>query len=188
MKILHIDASIRKESRTRLLSNYLISKLDGDISYLSLTNENIPSLNEESLKKRDNLIYKKEFDNEIFKYARDFKDSDIIVITAPFYDLSFPSLLKTYFENINVSDLIFQYVDGFPKSLAKPKTIYYVTTSGGYIDNLEFSYGYVKSLGEAFYNAKEVILIKAEGLDIDYDKVDEIIDLKKKEIDKMFGK
>ena len=44
-------------------------------------------------------------------YAKDFVKSDIIVVAAPYWDLSFPSVLKVFFEHINILKLVFDYSD-----------------------------------------------------------------------------
>ena len=49
-KILHLDASISKNSRTKELANYLISKLDGEVTYLKLANNGFAPLSLERLK------------------------------------------------------------------------------------------------------------------------------------------
>ncbi|MGN0989033.1 MAG: NAD(P)H-dependent oxidoreductase [Eubacteriales bacterium] len=36
----------------------------------------------------------------MFSYAKQFESVDVIVIFAPYWNLSFPASLKTYIENI----------------------------------------------------------------------------------------
>lgn len=45
----------------------------------------------------------------MFKYAHEFANADLIVIAAPFWDLSIPALLKVYIENIAVDGITFEY-------------------------------------------------------------------------------
>ena len=54
----------------------------------------------ETLKKRTALIESGDYSDRMFDYAKQFASADTIVIAAPYWDLSFPALLKTYFENI----------------------------------------------------------------------------------------
>ncbi|MBO4666668.1 MAG: NAD(P)H-dependent oxidoreductase [Bacilli bacterium] len=185
-KILHLDASISKNSRTKELANYLISKLDGEVTYLKLANNGFAPLSGDKLIWRDELIAKKDFHDPYFDRAKLFRDSDIVVITAPFYDLSFPSSLKVFFENINVIDLLFTYLpDGSIKSLCVPKKIYYVTTAGGAIHNNEYSFGYIKSLAETFYNTTDCLFISAKNLDVVGQNVNQLLHIAKTEIDKL---
>ena len=107
------------------------------------------------------------YDDPLFSLGRDFANADTIVIAAPYYDLSFPAMLKQYFEQINVLGVTFTYSDaGVPKGLCKAKSLYYVTTAGGSIISDDFGFGYVKALANTFYGIEEVHQIKAEGLDI----------------------
>ena len=106
------------------------------------------------------------------------------MISAPYWDLSFPAILKTYFENINVNGITFSYSEqGYPISLCKAKKLIYITTAGGPIISDEFGFGYIKSLAENFYGIKDVIYIKAEGLDIYGANVPKILENVKQEID-----
>ena len=88
-KILYINSCVREESRTNKLANYLLSKLDGNIKEINLDKENIKPINSILLKKRDKLREVKDYSSDIFKYANDFKEADIIVISSPYWDLSF---------------------------------------------------------------------------------------------------
>ena len=186
MKILYINACVRDESRTNDLAQYALSKIEGEIEEINLNNEQIKPLSKDSLKLRDSLILENNYDNPFFDYAKQFAQADVIVISAPYWDLSFPALLKTYFENINVLGLTFSYSEqGFPISLCKAKKLIYITTAGGPIISDEFGFGYVKSLSENFYGIKDINYIKAEGLDIFGANIQEILDKAKKEIDKI---
>ena len=187
MKILYINACVRKESRTNKLAKYLLEKLNGNIKEINLDKENIKPIDSKLLKLRDELILNKNYSDDLFKYANDLKESDIVVIASPYWDLSFSSLLKIYFENINVVGLTFSYDDkGNPISLCHIKKIYYITTSGGYIMNDEFGFGYVKTMFNTFFDVKDIEYIKAEGLDIYGNNVDIIINNAKIDIDNLF--
>ena len=89
------------------------------------------------------------------------------MIAAPYWDLMFPAVLKTYFENVTVSGITFRYSDqGRPESLCKAKTLYYVTTSGGFIAENDFGFSYVKALAQNFFGIAYIHRYSAEGLDI----------------------
>ena len=185
MKILYINSCVRKESRTNILAKYLLSKLNGDIKELKLDNS-IKPLDEEALNKRQELQLNKKYDSKEFELAKEFRDSDIIVISSPHWDYSFSAILKVYFENINCNGVTFGYNDkGELYSLCKAKSLYYVTTSGGYIVNDEYSFGYVKALANSFFGIKDVKYIKAEGLDIEGNDSISILNKAKEEIDKI---
>ena len=165
--ILFINACARKESRTKELTDVVLSKLQGTITEVNLAKENIQPLNLERLNYRTDLISKKDFTNPIFDKAKQFAAADTIVIAAPFWDFSFPAMLKIYVENINVVGLLFRYTQtGTIEGLCKAKKIIYITTAGGPILNSDFGYGYIKYLCNNFYGIKDTTFIKAEGLDI----------------------
>ncbi len=186
MKILYVNACIRKESRTKTLADYLIGKLNGEIKEINLSKTYLSYIDEEFLKKRQSYISQNKFDDSMFSYAKDFASADIIIIAAPYYDLSFSSLLKIYIEHINVVKLVFDCSpNGEFIPLCKAQKLYYVTTKGGYCTD-DFGYEYIKSLCKEFYGIKDTVLIKAEGLDIEGSNTDKILNNAKLRIDSLF--
>ena len=186
MNILYINACVRKDSRTNKLAQYALSKLQGEVIEINLNSEKIAPLYQDRLSLRDDLIKNKNFDHPIFEYAKQFASSDIILISAPYWDLSFPAVLKTYIENINVNNITFSYSEkGYPVSLCKAKKLIYITTAGGPIISDEFGFDYIKALAENFYGIKDIVYIKAEGLDIYGANIQEILENAKKDIDKI---
>ena len=185
-KILFINSCIREKSRTFDLAQCVLKSLNGEVQEVSLNDEKIKPLTKLSLEKREILIRENEFSDEIFRYAKDFANSDTIVVAAPYWDLSFPSLLKIYFEQVAVCGITFRYDKGKAVSLCKAKKLIYVTTSGGPIfANLGFEY--IKTLAEKFYGIKDVVFFSAEGLDVLGANVEDIVNNAKKEIKKYFN-
>ena len=186
MNILYINACVRKDSRTNELAQYALNKLQGNIEEINLDFEKITPLYREQLELRDSLIKDKNDNHPMFKYAKQFASADIILISAPYWDLSFPAILKTYIENINVSGITFSYSEkGYPVSLCKAKKLIYVATSGGPIISDDFGFGYIKSLAENFYGINDINYIKAEGLDIYGANIQEILENAKKNIEQI---
>ena len=186
MNILYINACVRRFSRTNELAQFALSKLDGNIEEINLGCEKITPFYQEQLKLRDSLIKDKNYNHPMFKYAKQFASADVILISAPYWDLSFPAILKTYFENINVNGITFSYSEkGYPISLCKAKKLIYITTSGGPVISDAFGFGYIKSLAENFYGINDINYIKAEGLDIWGVNIQEILEKAKKDIDKV---
>lgn len=185
--ILFINACVRKESRTKILAEYLLEKLDRDIVECDLQQEGLAMLDGNRLSVRDEALRKGDIDHPILKYAKQFAEAECIVIAAPYWDLSFPALLKAYLEQICVSGITFVYgEDGRPHSLCKAKSLYYVTTAGGPIFADQFGFGYVEALSKSFFGIENVQCIKAEGLDIIGADVSDILCDAKKKIDLMF--
>lgn len=165
--VLFVDACVRVDSRTKKLAEAFLKKLGDSVIHVALEKISFGVTDESYLKKRDDLIAKGEYDNDMFDLARQFAKADTIVIAAPYWDLSFPAMLKQYIETINVLGITFEYTaDGFPKGLCKADKLYYIMTAGGSYVPEEFGFGYVKALAQNFYGIKEVEIIKAIGLDI----------------------
>lgn len=184
-RILFINACVRENSRTLEITKYVVDKLCGEVCEINLKKENLKPLDGELLEIRERLVSENDFSDDIFKYAKEFAYADTIVIAAPYWDLTFPSLLKVYLENITVSGITFKYEKGIPKGLCKAKRLIYVTTSGGQI-YFNFGFDYVKALAENFYGIKDILFFKAENLDVDGNDITEILQTAKREIDKYF--
>lgn len=187
MNILYIDSTVRKGSRTSQLAEYLLGKLDGDITRVKLCKSELPKADSSFLEKRDRACASGDFSDNMFEPAKQFAAADIIVVAAPYWDLSFPAALKQYFEQINVIGLTFAYTEkGLPVGLCKAKKLFYVTTAGGRIISEEYGFGYVNALAKTFYGIEECTCIKAEGLDIYGADVKALVSSAKSEIDRYF--
>ena len=115
-------------------------------------------------------------DHPMFDLARQFARAKTIVIAAPFWDLSFPAMLKQYLEIINVVGITFKYSEeGVPIGLCAADRLYYVSTAGGHYVPEEYGFGYVKALAQGYYGIAEVQKIEAVGLDIIGADVDAIL-------------
>lgn len=174
--ILYINACVRQDSRTHALARTALNKLGGSVTELKLEKERIQPLDSKTLIKRNKLIESGSYSDEMFRYAKQFAEADKIVIAAPYWDLSFPSMLKVYFEAVSVLDIAFRYTDeGVPVGLCRASELIYIATAGGYIGDFNFGYDYVKALAQNLYGISDVKCFKAEGLDIYGADIDEIM-------------
>ncbi|MBQ9010074.1 MAG: NAD(P)H-dependent oxidoreductase [Clostridia bacterium] len=186
MNILFVNACVRKNSRTRLLAERVLSLLEGTVTEVKPATVTEPIVSEEFITNRSNATAKGVFDDPAYIPACQFAQADLIVVAAPYWDLSFPAVLKAYFEQINVLGVTFEYTeDGNPRGLCRAKKLIYVTTAGGPIISDAYGYGYVKALAQYFYGISDVCQFKAEGLDVIGADVQKILDeaLKKGPID-----
>lgn len=175
-KILFVNACIRKNSRTRFLAEQVIRQLNGTVVEVNPAAATEPITSEEFIINRTDATGRMDFADPAYAPARQFAEADIIVVAAPYWDLSFPAILKAYFEQVNVLGLTFEYTDdGLPRGLCKAKKLIYVTTAGGPIISDEYGYGYVKALAQGFYGIADVCQVKAEGLDMIGADVEEIL-------------
>ncbi|MBO7535632.1 MAG: NAD(P)H-dependent oxidoreductase, partial [Bacilli bacterium] len=103
--ILFINACLRDNSRTLKIAKEVLSNLEGNIKEVDLYQEDIKPLDNDKLNIRDKAFLENDFSDDYFRYAKQFKEADEIVIAAPYWDLSFPSVLKIYLENICINGM-----------------------------------------------------------------------------------
>ncbi|MBR3423360.1 MAG: NAD(P)H-dependent oxidoreductase [Clostridia bacterium] len=174
--ILFINACVRKGSRTARLAERFLSKTNKPYEEIRLYDMEFPAVDEDYLTRRDLLISEGKFDDPTFDPARRFAEAEEIVIAAPYWDLSFPSVLKRYLEQINAVGVTFYYTpEGVPTGLCRAKRLTYVTTAGGEFAPDEYGFGYVRALARNFWGIPEVGLISAAGLDIAGADAEEIL-------------
>lgn len=183
--ILFVDACARQDSRTRKLAMDVLLKVqnhdknEGEKEpeeVLRLYDEKLPLLTEELINWRSEKAASLDFSDEYFRFARQFQKARLIIIAAPFWDLSFPAILKQYLEHVSIVGLTFKYSeDGQPIGLCRAEKLWYVTTAGGPLFCPEFGFGYVNALTTGMFGVKECEMVKAEGLDVWGNDAEEIL-------------
>ena len=165
--VLYVNSCVRDESRTDIVARAVLGQLGGEYTELFLPDEDLKPMSQETLHKRESLIAGSDYSDPMFRYAKQFAEADRIVIAAPFWDLSFPALLKLYIENIYVPGIVSRYDDeGRPHGLCKAEQLVYVTTAGGeYVP--DYSFEYIKALSEQYFGIADTVLVKADMLDIE---------------------
>ena len=165
--LLYINCCARENSRTNILAREVIKRIgDNDIVELNLYAENLKPMDRKSVAKRDMLAAKGDFSDPMFDYAKQFMAADTIVIAAPFWDYSFPSVLKTYIENVFCVGLISVYDEnGVPHGTCRARKLYYVSTAGGPFLP-EYGYEWIRAVVTRSFGIPETKLIYAEILDI----------------------
>lgn len=166
-KLLFINSSTNNnKSRTYALSKFFISKLIDkfEVKEIDLYDLDISPINDEFVKNRTSLQSKGDFSSSIFDLAKEFAQADLVVFSAPLWDLSFPSILKVYFEQISVCGITFDITGTGYKGLCKANRAVYISTAGGiYEENLGATY--VKALMQMF-GINEFTEVTALGIDI----------------------
>ena len=189
MKTLFVNACVRPDSRTMILAEHVLDKIGGDIEEVNLERENIQPLNYETMEQREKLIKAEDYSADMLKYAARFIAADTVVIAAPYWDLSFPAMVKNYFEAVTVQGMTFYYnEEGIPQGLCKAQKVIYVMTAGGPAEGFNFGFDYVKGLCNMLYGIKDVICFKAEMLDVIGMDTEEILTKAKEEIDRELGR
>ena len=171
--LLFINACVRGErSRTlklarRFLEGYQKAHPDTVITQRDLCAQRLQPQYPEVLAERDELWSAGKLDQPMFEPAREFAAADKIVVAAPFWDLSFPAVLKIYLERISVTDVTFGYDDqGAMVGLCRASKLLYVVTRGGNYagTDLEMGTPMLRALC-TMYGIPELITLAAEGLD-----------------------
>ena len=112
----------------------------------------------------------------MLRYARRFAEADTIVIAAPYWDFSFPSMLKVYLELLCAQGVTFNYSpEGVPTGLVGTQRVYYVTTAGGYAGEWDYGWDQVRAICQLYFGIQDVRCFRAEGLDIVTNDVDQIM-------------
>ena len=131
-EILFINACVRENSRTLSLAKQVLENLGGKVEEVKLYEANLSALDAEGMSARDEAAAARDFSDSRFDLARQFASARTIVVAAPYWDLMFPAVLKTYYEAITVNGLTFAYSDkGIPVGLCSAERLIYVTTSDG---------------------------------------------------------
>jgi FMN-dependent NADH-azoreductase len=170
-KVLFINCSIRDdhESRTTTLAKAFMESLDSnyEITELTLKNLNLKPLVGEFFEERQALLEQGNFDHPRFDYAKQFQQADLIVVAAPFWDLSFPALFKIYIENVSLDGITFGASEDGLVGLCKASDLVYLTTRGGIYkdDPMESALPQVENLCK-FFGIDAFHAIAADGMDI----------------------
>lgn len=175
-ELLFVNACVRGEaSRTlaltrQFLTSYLAHHPGDAVVERNLMEDRLQPWYPETLAESAALEKAGRFDQPMFDAARQFVAADKIVVAAPFWELSFPAILKIYLERISVVGLTFGYgADGGSVGYCKAQKLLFVTTRGGDFSDpqtawMETGVNQLKGLC-AMYGIPAFELLCAEGLD-----------------------
>lgn len=180
--ILYINCCVRKESRTNILAKELLKTYEEEYKEVYVPDLNLQPLNEERLNCRTQLIEAGDYSDPMFDLAKEFAEAEIIVIAAPYWDLSFPTYLKLYIENIYINGIVTKYDEtGSPVGLCKAFRLYYVTTAGGPY-NSDYSYLYLREMATKYFGIVDTQLVFAQNLDIEGSDTEMIMENAKSDV------
>lgn len=158
MKILFVNACVRGDlSNTLKLCHTALEELrnrypDATVSEVNLAADRPQPLYLEDLQKRDALRYAEDYANPMFDYARQFAEADFILIGAPYWEMSFPAVLRIYIELISVVGITFGYTpEGQQVGKCAAGQLLYITTAGGPIGDYNLGFDFIKSLCDDCY-------------------------------------
>lgn len=179
---LYIDCCIRGEqSRTRKLAEAFLAaygvREDVKIERLTLMDEPIIPFSNGFFWQRERLLERGELDHPRFRYAHQFQQAERIIIAAPFWDLSFPALLKVYIENLCVQGITFDCDEqNGCFGVCRAKKMLFLTTRGGALEGSPMDNGtkYLSDMAK-FFGVPEFIAIAADALDQNLEPVEDIL-------------
>lgn len=175
-QLLFINACVRGEkSRSlklarRFLDRWQQAHSDGVITEVDLCKDRPVPQYPEVLAERDALWEAGKLDHPMFDLAHQFANADRIVMAAPFWELSFPAILKIYLERITVTNITFGYNEqGANVGLCKAGKLLLITTRGGNFSRpetawMEMGARQLEALC-AMYGIPSFQCLAAEGLD-----------------------
>ncbi len=172
-KILVIDACVRGEmSRTKKLLDKALSVLRGThpdwiFETVCLPEAGLRCLDRQSLEERDDLLAKKQVDHPRFALAHQFREADGIIVAAPFWDLSFPAMLKVYIENVSADGLTFFCDAEGLHGMCKASWMLHLATRGGLYEAASWlqDSAYLEQMCR-FFGIGSYTCVSADGIDI----------------------
>lgn len=157
-RILLIDCCVRGEqSRTLTLTRRWLAKQEpgAQVEHLKLYDLELTPLPLEEVETRRDT-----------RLAEQFAQADEIVVAAPYWDLSFPSILKVYLERVCVTGITFHYVENREEGLCRADRAVYISTAGGYVGEHHLGEEYVKTVFQRLFGIGAFTAIRCEGLDL----------------------
>ena len=109
----------------------------------------------------------KPIDEKYIKLAKKIAECDGLVIAAPFWDMSFPALLKVFLEKLSIQNVMFEDNGKTCSGIAKCPYMFFITTRGMYIpddSDLEQATPYLKALCQ-LWGIKQFDYVSAYNLD-----------------------
>lgn len=190
-KLLFLDGCVRGElSRTLALTQHFLERWQVKHPNWSVERTDLAALNLRpfsgaEVDRRGKQERTGDLDGPDFALARQFAAADRIVLSAPFWELSFPAVVKLYLEHVSAINVTFRYgEDGRPIGLCRAEKLLYVTTRGGYYDASEDECGWRQIRGLCgMFGIREPILLRAEGLDDIHNDSEHLLSLARAEAD-----
>ena len=180
MKLLYVNACVRgRESRTARLAEAFLRAFtalrpDVEVIAQALPDMNLLPIDAATLARKEALCDRHAWDDPFLQAAVAFQDADAVLVAAPYWDLSFPSQLKVWVENVYVRNLTFRYEDDRCIGLCRGRESVYITTAGSPIGEHDWGAGYIRAvlnmLGIPGFTS-----IGAEALDLDGRDVEGIL-------------
>ena len=169
-KLIFIDACMRAGSRTRRIATPIIAELGKrySVETVDLTRNIYPVADNYTLEDRNQGVVPAEDVDLAQRIAAAVR----IVIAAPFWEMSFPSALKVFFENMSLLGITFDSNEKECYGLCKAEKVMYITSRGMNIstgDPLEQATPYIKAISY-LWGWGELTVVATQNMDYSSEK------------------
>lgn len=176
MNILRIDSSLfATDGVSSQLADELVARLMAPgirVVNRDLAGEGVPHMDGERIRALSTPAEQRsERQHAIVAYADEqiaqLRAADVVIIGAPMYNFSVPSVLKAWFDHVARAGVTFEYTSDGPRGLLSGKRVFIITTRGG-LHRGRVSDTQVPYLTQflAFLGLDDVEVIYAEGLNM----------------------
>lgn len=138
-KVLYIKANAKPEGTSRtftvsdsFIEGYKKNNPDDEIITLDLYKEDIDFLSEQDIQAVFGPKTDESKEHPILKYAYQFLEADKYVVSAPFWNLGLPAILKAYLDYICITGITFKYTENGPVGLCQGKKAVHIVSRGGH--------------------------------------------------------
>lgn len=180
MNILFVNACVRRrDSRTLRLAQAFLDTLATSLPTAHMIEQHLPTMgllpvDADTLTRKEALCDAHAWQDTYLAPAVTFQQADAVVIATPYWDMSFPSILKIWVENMYVRNLTFRYENDQPLGLCQGKEAVYLTTAGSPIGEHDWGTGYIRDVMQVL-GIPGFTAIKAEALDLAGRNVNDIM-------------
>lgn len=178
--LLFVNACPRNaESRTLRLARAFLNELcrlrpDAKVEIHDLPVMKLQPVDAERLACKEKLCDAGKWNEPLLAVGAALQRADVVIVAAPYWDLSFPSILKIWVENAYVRNLTFRYENDRPIGLCQGRRCVYITTAGSPIGENDWGAGYMRAVLNML-GIPDFVTIRAEGLDLAGNDVESIL-------------
>ncbi|MFS0574919.1 NAD(P)H-dependent oxidoreductase [Sporosarcina sp. 179-K 3D1 HS] len=191
-KLLYVKVNPKEDgnSDSSILANFFLEEYrvhnpQDEIEILDLYKSDIPFLDVDVFRAWGKFASKEkltpveqEKSERMDQLTDQFMEADKIVFSAPFWNLSFPPMLKAYMDTICIVGKTFHYTAEGAAGLLEDRPCLLIETRGGFYSEgpnaeLEFSKSYLQAI-MSFLGITNFKAIIAEGLDVNSSNPDQM--------------
>lgn len=170
------------------IESYKVSNPNDEVVHIDLYNEYIPQIDADVFAGWGKLQSGQAFEalsegeqgkvKRLEELSNQFVNADKYVFVTPFWNFSFPPVMKAYLDSVSVAGKTFKYTAEGPVGLLPDKKALHIQARGGYYSEgpaaeLEMGDRYIKQM-MGFYGITDVDSLIVEGHNAELNKAEEI--------------